>query len=195
MYMRCPVNCSSASETEATSTRRKSAIKLLSDCAAVVPAADCARSSPAPHKTAHKMPMDSTEAAMVWDFTQPRNLFISSSPMYICAQTLTLFFIAWKSQSIHHQRETENENHIADENSPLVHMRCHFTICHGHGRAAKRCPGTKSGESIVHQGPSFQRRRRGREHSLHRGPGGYGRFRQTCLRGHRPGNDCGARQY
>src|SRR4029077_20587692 len=49
---------------------------------------------------AHRKPMDSTDAAMAWDSRCPRNLFISSSWMYICARTLTRFFAAWKSQVI-----------------------------------------------------------------------------------------------
>src|SRR5580692_8751640 len=107
MYIRLPVNCSSASETEATSTRRKSAIKALSVCAAVVPATACARRTLAPHKTALKRPMDTRDAAIVWDFTKSRNLFISSSWMYICARTLTPFFVGWKSQSIYHKEERQ----------------------------------------------------------------------------------------
>src|ERR1022692_2008062 len=105
MYMRLPVNCSSASETEATPTRRKSASKASSDCDAVVAETDCPRTTLAPHKTAHKTPMDASDAAILWVFTKPRNLFISSSSMYICARTLTPLFLAWKRPFIYHKGE------------------------------------------------------------------------------------------
>jgi hypothetical protein len=71
MYIRLPVNCSRASETEATSTRRKSAIKALSVCDGFAPATDCARKNLAPHNVADKRPMDTSDAAILCDFAKP----------------------------------------------------------------------------------------------------------------------------
>src|SRR5580704_12305361 len=107
MYMRLPVNCSKASETEATSTRRNSEIKAPSVCGE--PATDCARKNRAPHNTPDKMPMNTIDSVIRWDFTKPRNLFILSSSMYICSRTLTLFFVGWKYNPVI-AKENGNEN-------------------------------------------------------------------------------------
>src|SRR5580704_3764707 len=77
IYMRLPVNCSSASETEATSTWRKSASKAWSAGAAVVVVTgDCAWRSLFPHAIAQQTLIASTDATVVGDFTTAKNLFI-----------------------------------------------------------------------------------------------------------------------
>src|ERR1700691_3793788 len=168
MYMRLPVSCSSASETEATSTRRKSAIKASSDSEAFAPAPACARRSLAPHKIAHKTPMDTSDAATVCDFTKPRNLFISSSRMYTCARTLTPFFVGWKTNLFIAKGNNENRNDSGPDNPVGVRDYANGRHCGTTGLQ----PGTESNQPVLCSRTSFQRRHHRRQHSLHRWPGG-----------------------
>src|SRR5580698_1919261 len=172
MYIRLPVSCSSASETEATSTRRKSAIKASSDCGALAPPTACARKTLAPHRLAQIRPMNSRDTAIVWDFTKPRNLFISSSWMYICGRTLTLFFVRWKSQSIYCKGESKDESDSAGQSTSVLSVdfrdRANHSRCHPAGLR----PGTEGHQFGERPWTSFQRRHLSRQYSVHRRPAG-----------------------
>src|SRR5215468_10097459 len=89
MYMRLPVICSSASETDATSTRRNCAIKSLSD--EETPVFDCAPNSLAWCATAGNRPITMKVIARILYFAYPPDLSNLPSWLYICLRTLTLF--------------------------------------------------------------------------------------------------------
>src|ERR1035438_1271043 len=173
MYMCLPVTCSSASDTDATSTRRKSAIRGSSVRDPFGPVTPCARSILAPHKRPPRNAVDRTKVAMVWAFRKPRNLFISHSSMYICARTLPLFFAAWKSQSFI-TKGNGNENCTPQENSSAIFVCVRYRTRRRRCSAEHRRPAEESGESIRRQGTSFQRRDHRRKYSVHRRSGGYG---------------------
>src|SRR3982074_1108301 len=108
MYMRCPVSCSSASETDATSTRRKSAISALS--VAETLAEDCARTSLAPIPAAEATLRSRKNTMGRRGIEKLRDLSITSSRLYICARTLTPLFAAGKGQLTDPRRRTRKMN-------------------------------------------------------------------------------------
>src|SRR5260370_6187077 len=174
MYIRLPVNCSKASETEATSKRRKSASKALSDCAGPAAAADCARSSLAPQKMAHKTLSDTTKATIVREFRKPRTLFISPSWMlYMCADSNIDFRRV--EESILNQGD-KNESYKAGENSTALHPCSCDHRNHGCCGAASEWSGAESRESVSHSRTSVQRRDSRGKYSIHRRTGRHGRF-------------------
>src|SRR5260370_2785835 len=175
MSIRLPVHCTKPSEPEATSTRRKSASKALSDCAAPAAAADCARSSLASQKKmAHKTLSDTTKAAIVREFQKPRTLFISPSWMlYMCADSNIDFRRV--EESILNQGD-KNESYKAGENSTALHPCSCDPRNHGCRGAASEWSGAESRESISHPRTSVQRRDSRGQYSIHRRTGRHGRF-------------------
>src|SRR5271165_803060 len=93
MYMRLPVICSIASETEATSTRRNWAINSLSDDGAAVGEGVCARSIRTPMVSPQAKASAAKGRAILPHLA---NLFISSSWLYTGERTLTPFIGDWK---------------------------------------------------------------------------------------------------
>src|SRR5579863_8911893 len=98
MYMRLPVSCSIASETEATSTRRNWAINSLSDEGVAVDEAVCARSVRTPLLTPQAKASTANGRAIL---PKLANLFISSSWLYTGwlytgERTLTPFAGRWE---------------------------------------------------------------------------------------------------
>src|SRR2546430_16800118 len=96
MYIRCPAICSKASDSEATCTWLKASSSAALPLAGVCSDTIWAEAS----HVALTIPRDNTITQIAvnpWEENLwKRHLFIESSWLYICARTLTLFFLARK---------------------------------------------------------------------------------------------------
>src|ERR1700722_15630243 len=102
MYIRLPVICSIASETDATSTRRNSAISWLSD--KVAGELDWARTIRTVPLAARIKPNAANKMTSALRFLYPYDLSIPSSRLYICSRTLTLFVPKLEERSVQAKR-------------------------------------------------------------------------------------------
>src|ERR1700730_3915821 len=123
MYMRFPVSCSSASETDATATRRKSAmVDRIAE--------DCARTSLVPIPAAEVTLRSRKNTMARRGLEKLRDLSITSSRLYICARTLTPLFAAGKSQLTDPRRRTRKMNlKLADNRLMIFVVGVALAVC------------------------------------------------------------------
>src|SRR5215471_12695955 len=184
MYMRRPVVCSIASETEATSTWRKPSRRAPASSPATPLEGACA---PTSERNVSESAAASISAAPTLADLVRVDLCIQSSWLYICARTLPslhsrckswccLLSKSAKGDEYHHAKQKEIHFHISDSGG---------ICCFYHMGATKTCD---------HRGrvkrPSLQRWHRRGEHSLHCGNRGH-RRKQPAQGGRNRAGDAG----
>src|SRR5215469_13527639 len=190
MYMRRPVVCSIASETEATSTWRKPSRRAAASSPAAPLEGDCA---PTSERNVSESAAASISAAPTLADLVRVDLCIPSSWLYICARTLPslhsrckswfcLLSKSAKGDEYHHAKQKEIHFHISDFGGNF----CRRSLM-GATKTCDHCGRVKR--------PSLQRWHRRGEHSIHRGNRGHRREQSAEGGRNRAGDAGGSGEY